>query len=360
MPKIHDDDFDRLHFNRVEANVRKVNNIYNRLISDIVNAVSSGRIDSTRLFQFTDYPDLNKKSIKLFEAFTKNIFAEIQHQMTDSWKLAEKKQSALVNKVARKLKLSKEQVSKYNAPNLEALNAFQNRKSDGLKLSDRVWNYANQYKKEIELGLDLGIGDGKSGAALARELKQYLRDPDKLFRRVRDKHGQLALSKAAQAYHPGQGVYRSSVKNAQRLTRTENNNAYHESNFLKYQQFDFVIGIQVKLSNNPNHCNFCETMAGEYPKDFKFWGWHPQCRCTTVPILKTWEQMEKDNERIIQGKRPLKSKDSIMEPPLEFRQWISNNQEKISTAKVKPYFIQNNPKLIDNIAQKQAFVFDTK
>ena len=91
-------------------------------------------------------------------------------------------------------------------------------------------------------------------------------------------------------------------------------------------------------------------MAGEYPKDFKFWGWHPQCRCTTVPILKTWEQMEKDNERIIQGKRPLKSKDAITEPPLEFRQWISNNHDKLSAAKVKPYFIQNNPKLIDNIA----------
>lgn len=60
MPKIHDDDFDRLHFNRVEANVRKVNNLYNRLIGDIVRAVSSGRIDSTRLFQFSDYPDLNK------------------------------------------------------------------------------------------------------------------------------------------------------------------------------------------------------------------------------------------------------------------------------------------------------------
>ncbi|WP_411898548.1 hypothetical protein [Elizabethkingia bruuniana] len=360
MPKIHDDDFDRLHFNRVEANVRKVNNLYNRLIGDIVKAVSSGRIDPNRLFQFSDYPDLNKKSTQLFESFAKNIFAEIQHQMTDSWKFAEKKQSTLVNKVARKLRLSKEQVSKYNAPNLEALNAFQNRKSDGLRLSDRVWNYSNQYKKEIELGLDLGIGDGKSGAALARELKQYLREPDRLFRRVRDKHGQLVLSKAAQAYHPGQGVYRSSVKNAQRLTRTENNNAYHESNFLKYQQFDFVIGIRIKLSNNPNHCDFCETMAGEYPKDFKFWGWHPQCRCTTVPILKTWEQMEKDNERIIQGKRPLKSKDAIAEPPLEFRQWISNNQEKISAAKVKPYFIQNNPKLIGDIAQKQAFVFDTK
>ncbi len=112
----------------------------------------------------------------------------------------------------------------------------------------------NQYKKEIELGLDLGIGDGKSGAALARELEQYLREPDRLFRRVRDKHGQLVLSKAAQAYHPGQGVYRSSVKNAQRLTRTENNNAYHESNFLKYQHlWHIIIFPPCSLQHAINH-----------------------------------------------------------------------------------------------------------
>ena len=52
---------------------------------------------------------------------------------------------------------------------------------------------------------------------------------------------------------------------------------------------------------SPNHCPFCEEIGGKYPKDFKFWGWHPHCRCTTIPILKSWEQMDEDNERLIMG-----------------------------------------------------------
>lgn len=44
------------------------------------------------------------------------------------------------------------------------------------------------------MGLDLGIRSGKSAATMTRDLRQYLRHPDKLFRRVRDEHGLLKLS----------------------------------------------------------------------------------------------------------------------------------------------------------------------
>lgn len=81
------------------------------------------------------------------------------------------------------------------------------------------------------MGLDLGIGSGKAAPKLARELKQYLQNPDKLFRRIRDKHGMLQLSKRAAAYHPGRGVYRSSYKNARRLAATETNIAYRTADY---------------------------------------------------------------------------------------------------------------------------------
>lgn len=58
---------------------------------------------------------------------------------------------------------------------------------------------------------------------MTRDLRNYLQHPDVLFRRVRDQHGILRLSQAAKDYHPGQGVYRSSYKNARRLTATETN-----------------------------------------------------------------------------------------------------------------------------------------
>jgi hypothetical protein len=82
--------------------------------------------------------------------------------------------------------------------------------------------------------LDSGLRDGTPAIETAQELKQYLKYPDRLFRRVRDKHGALHLSKAAAAFNPGRGVYRSSFKNARRLTATETNMAYRTADHERY------------------------------------------------------------------------------------------------------------------------------
>ena len=136
------------------------------------------------------------------------------------------------------------------------IQVFESNSQQGLNLSNRVWRYAEQFKEEIEMGLDIGIRSGRSADALSRDLRQYLQQPDKLFRRVRDEHGQLQLSKRAKAYHPGQGVYRSSYKNARRLAATEANIAYRTSDHLRWQQLDFVVGIEIHLSGNFSFLEF--------------------------------------------------------------------------------------------------------
>ena len=144
----------------------------------------------------------------------------------------------------------------------------------------------------MELALDIGIGEGRSAAELSRDVRRYLNHPERLFRRVRDKHGNLVLSQAAKAFNPGQGVYRSSFKNARRLTATETNMAYRKADNERWQQLFFVVGFEVKLSNNHSingvpFTDICDELAGKYPKTFVFTGWHPLCRCYTVPILIT-------------------------------------------------------------------------
>lgn len=139
-----------------------------------------------------------------------------------------------------------------------------------MNLSDRVWRYTEQFKSEIELGIDIGLRDGLSADELSRDLRQYLQHPDKLLRRVRDEHGNLVLSKAAKAFHPGQGVYRSSYKNARRLAATETNMAYRTADYVRWQQLDFVVGIEIHLSNNHtlNGVPFediCDFLQGRYP-----------------------------------------------------------------------------------------------
>lgn len=98
--------------------------------------------------------------------------------------------------------------------------------------------------------MDLAIGEGVPANRLAAQIKKYLQDPDKFYRRFRikvgeDENGQpiygrkwkrRVWDKEANSYkwvddspkhfHPGRGVYRSSARNAQRLARTETNIAY--------------------------------------------------------------------------------------------------------------------------------------
>lgn len=136
---------------------------------------------------------------------------------------------------------------------------------------------------------EVALLNGDSAQKLSRDIKQYLNEPETLFRRVRDSKGQLHLSKNAKLYNPGQGVYRSSHKNALRLASSEINAYYKASENQRWQSMDFVVGFEIKRSNNKFDCDMCRSLQGKYPKTFKFTSWHPNCRCYQIPILKPME-----------------------------------------------------------------------
>lgn len=270
------------------------------------------------------------------------------------WTLANNKNSELARQVFGDNvgKLTQEQYRRYFNTNDSAREAFEKRKVNGLNLSDRVWRYTDQFKAEIELGLDVGIRNGLSADDMSQELWQYLKYPDKLFRRIRDEHGELQLSKRAAAFHPGRGVYRSSYKNARRLAATETNMAYMTADYERWQQLDFVVGIEIKLSNNHTlngvpFTDICDVLKGRYPKDFKFTGWHPLCRCHVVTILKTDEEIAEDTRRILDGE-PLdgKSVNRVDDVPGEFKKWLDDNEERAKRSYSVPYFIKDNEKYL--------------
>ena len=187
---------------------------------------------------------------------------------------------------------------------------------------------------------------------MTRDLRQYLQHPDKLFRRVRDEHGLLKLSQAAKEFHPGRGVYRSSYMNARRLAATETNIAYRTADHLRWQQLDFVVGIEIHLSNNHNcrgipagtYYDICDELQGKYPKDFQFVGWHPHCRCYATSILKTAAEIEADNERIMAGENVSEgSENEVTDIPSQFKDWIENNKERAKGWESMPYFVRDNP-----------------
>ena len=177
------------------------------------------------------------------------------------------------------------------ARNMDALKAFQQRKIDGFTVSDNVWKSVEGAKENLEYYLSSGISTGRLATSISQDIRQLLQDPDKRFRRVRNDEGKLILFKPMQDYHPGQGMYRRSSKNALRVAATETNQAYHTADYERWINQGFVLGIEVHRSkSNKGPCAICDPMVGRYPKDYKFKGQHPWCICFAVPIMLEGEE----------------------------------------------------------------------
>lgn len=311
---------------------------------------------------FAKIPAVRKVLDKIQKKLSKNLEASVVNGIKTEWKLANSKYDALIGTMAAgdlMDKMEEEQRQKMMAQNIAVRDAFIARKEGGLNLSQRVWNYTGQMRDAMEIALEVGIWEGQSAAEIARELKQYLKYPDKLFRRVRDKEtGELKLSEPASLFHPGQGVYRSSYQNALRLARTETNIAYRKADTVRRQGLYFVVGIEVHLSNNHN-CkgipegefhDICDELQGKYPPYFDFSGWHPACRCWTSTILQTDEEFIRDSDGKYRG-----SVNEVKDVPPAFKDWVDKNRDRIDHAAEDgklAYFLRDNRWAWDENAEK--------
>jgi hypothetical protein len=339
--------YDKKHKENLAKRARKVQQLYDAAIKRIAQAAAPSLFDADtkKEFHFEDFPALKKEMEALMQDLGSSLQANIEDGDQESWTLSNTKNDAMVDSIIGKKHLPKKVVQDWKHPHLEALDAFIARKEAGMNLSRRVWNLTQQFKSEMELALELGMGEGKSAAALSRDIRKYLVEPNKLFRRVRDKSGALRLSKAAAAYHPGQGVYRSSYKNALRMTATENNIAYRTADHNRWQALPFVIGIEIHISNNHPTEDICDLFDGKrFPKDFKFTGWHPWCRCYAVSVLASQEEMDAYTTAIMNGEdvSHWKFTGQVEKMPKEFNKWMKDNQARIENATSMPYFIKDN------------------
>lgn len=353
--------FDRTHYRRTQRYVNIIERLYDNAIKDLSAIAVKLKIDESKPFTFDDYPSAKKLANEEFLRLANNITTVVQEGTREEWLYACKKNDEFLNSILNTSKIEKDLLERMQDRNLDALKTFQARKVNGMNLSQRVWKYTEQFKDQIELGIDVGIGEGRSAAQLSRDIRQNLNDPDRLFRRVRDKRGNLHLSKNAKAFNPGQGVYRSSAKNALRLTRTEINMAYRESDHLRWKKLDFVVGFEIKVSNrhqewlekhwnkhNPGKKEICDVLTGKYPKWFKFTGWHPQCMCYAIPILMNDQEFR--DRRVSRLKAALKgdeykkyqASNEIKDVPDSFKNWVEENAEKQKSWKSTPYFVRDN------------------
>lgn len=249
------------------------------------------------------------------------------------------------------------------------------KRDHGLNLSDRVWNYTQQTKSEFEVAvsqvLENGIGKGISAESLGRQVRQYLNNPDMMYRRyhrkklmsdgtrkdivewrrrVIDKEGKVRFIKEDLA-KVGTGVYRSARQNALRLTITETNMAYNYSNCKRWESEPFVLGIRIRLSANHPEEDICDELAGDYPKTFMWRGWHPRCMCSVSPILMDrksdeWKKLRKMPKEEYEA---YQSPNLVKNVPSAFSEWCKRNKKKLKVARDNdklPYFVRDNIKAV--------------
>lgn len=350
---------DRKHYQTTDRYARQVKRLYDEAAKDY--AALAGTIfepDPNRPFSFADYPRAQKEAARIAADLTKNVQRVIEAGQRSEWIAATYRADEYLAGILDRSKLTRAELEQYEDRNIEGLAAFQGRKVQGLNLSNRVWRCTDQFTEHMELALDVAIGDGRSAQELSRDVRGLLTEPNRLFRRVRDKYGNLRLSKAAAAYHPGRGVYRSSYQNAMRLARTEINMAYKTADWERWQRLDFVVGIRIGLSNNHTIINskgepepltdICDTLAGDYPKTFKFVGWHPNCRCVVTPILQSPQEMHqarRERLRAIMNDEAYKAQPSantVTDVPAGFKAHIEAIAERSKGWKSMPYYIRDN------------------
>lgn len=369
------DKWEKQHVANIAKYEKEIQQIYATAIAEASQMASRVNFDPSKPFAFSDYPLTKALITKLQKRVASDIEAVITKGVDTEFGLSQEKAEELAQSVYSDVEsaLMELRAQAYILHRNKAREAFLTRKEAGLSLSDRVWRYTGQFKEELEMALDLGLRDGLSADELSREVRKYLNNPNMLFRRVRDEHGVLHLSKRAKAYHPGQGVYRSSYKNARRLTATETNMAYRTADYNAYQALDFVVGIRIMLSNNHTlngepFYDICDVLSapngstatkgrGCYPKDFKFTGWHPLCRCFMQTIHKTKEELREDRRRMREGLPPLPPEQSanyVGDVPDEFKAWCRLNAGRVERAKNLPYFIRDNRGYYDAAFKKKA------
>ena len=277
--------YDKQHIQKVAAQQAVIANIFNQFILSVSPYLrkwsDTGKnnvwISNQGIESAVDRELLNLESM---------LYANISAFQKDGWDRAERKNDDFISQFIKGMSISSATKDGMFTHSLYAFEALKNDiDSNGLRLSDRVWNITQQTKSQLEFYLDSGVVAGRNSNGISSDIRQILQNPQKRFRRIRNEKGELVLSQPMKDYHPGQGVYRSAYKNALRTSATTTNTAYRSSDYERWSKQDFILGIEVHRSaNNRGPCKICDAMVGKYPKTFKFTGFHPFCICFATPI----------------------------------------------------------------------------
>lgn len=277
---------------------RALNIAYDNLIKEIARIFNKNTISEEEIFRLDNQNSNQKRrATQAFREYRKELSKILSESQIKAWELAQtENKKAVISYIERLVTASTPLYIKPKDLDFsKQLKDFQNRTFRVGTISDRVWDIQDLAKENIEIALTEALAKGKSAQQLAMEIKRHLRNPDALYRRVRNSKGRLVPSRNMKAYKPGQGVYKSAHQNALRLARTEINLAYGRSEQLYIDNSTDIVGVNINTSRTgKNICETCTALAGTYPAWFKWAIWHINCyhKETKVFTEKGWVYMK--------------------------------------------------------------------
>ena len=315
---------------RLAGYMMRVRNIYDGLNEKAAMLVESVGYEGLAEFSFNDYPEIEREVKLLLSQFVGELQTLIYSGTSSEWKSSNTFQDAVADKALKyyRAQVHGDRFKHYYRDNGDQLKAFLHRKENGLNLSSKLWNQSGNYKESLEVTISTAIEKGMSATALSKKLSRYLNDWPSLQADYQEKYGK------ATNIHDCE--YRSL-----RLARNEISMAYRSAEQARWQQFDFILGYKIKLSDSHPRYDICDDLAGDYPKDFKFRGWHPNCLCYTVPIVMSEDEYWSDNRE--------NSPNMVTAPPENFGKWVSENSERIDEARSRgtlPYWVMDNREFV--------------
>ena len=298
---------------RLAAYLLVVGTIFEETEREAENMAATVGYDGKQPFRFSDYTQLKERKENNFNGWDMLLLAFLLSRMKDEWQRSNKVQDELTDKALKTYGIE-DRPQKYLQTNLDALKLFQDRSDGELSIERKIERLKEEYQRVLEAAISVSRRTGTPASA-------YIADVKRLRREYKEQFG------------TDPGIYDVTFQ-TMRLVRSEINMAYRRAEQLRWQQMDFIVGYEIKLHKTHEermpHGDICDALAGRYPKDFLWTGWHPNDMCYAVPIVKTFEQYWSGEEVTI----PM---------PDAVGRWLEENDERLQSASQRgtlPYWVR--------------------
>jgi hypothetical protein len=255
----------------------------------------------------------------------------------ENWGISTERNDKIVNDYLKN-NADNEKIDTINRiPRLKAFETFMERTTNSKTLCDFIWILDDNHCSELKIILGMGILEGLSSQVIGRQVHQYLKNPEALFRKSRDDKGSIIFRNSLIEKLPDNQLFKTASENATKIMASFVNESYLLADQKRWSTMEMIHAYRISKSGSHQTSDICDELEGIYPKKFVFTGWHWGCHCHITPEMSS----EENFIAYLKGEKNL-DKQQITEMPDNFIKYIEKNKEQISLMKQQPNWVKDN------------------